>query len=270
MKKTLLLLLPFLLLLAGCAGLPPGETETTRDILELSVPVNLSEPAYSRYWDTWPSPEGIPLFLGVSRRLDDRGDEEDRALDTAALSAAMYLQVEGLSRFYVENTSQGQGYSGDFQYRADEDLAGRLREELEVVSRLQDHQGTYLIVRYPGGSSLSLPGFGLPGGNPPEWTRTLPRLPGYLVSLGTAQRRQYTVDSVTAADLQALEEMVKTISLQMSGQRNTLESNRGIGTVQSSLEVARATVRGFYILARWQSPDGSLFYSLGICPVNQN
>jgi len=270
MKRTLTLLLPLLLLLAGCAGLPPGAPETPRETLELSVPVNLSETAYSRYWDTWPSGEGMPLFLGVSRRLDNRGDEEGRALDTAALAASMYLQVEGLSRFYLENTSQGQGYSGDFQYQADEELAGRLREELEVVSRLQDHQGTYLIVRYPGGRNLSLPAFGLPGGSPPEWTRELPRLPGYLVSLGTSQRRQYPVDSVLAADRQALEEMVKTISLNMSGQRNTLEGSRGIGTVQSSLEVARATVRGFYILARWQSPDGSLFYSLGICPADQN
>ena len=64
--------------------------------------------------------------------------------------------------------------------------------------------------------------------------------------------------------------MIKQLSLEFTGQRNTIETDGGTGEVQSSLEIARAEVQGFYILARWQSPDGNLFYSLGICREDQN
>lgn len=269
MKNYLAFLLIFMVFLFGCATHSPKAGDSRVSEERIKETANFSEGSYQGFWDTWPN-DGVPLILGSSRRLMNREQEWEKALESAALASSVHHQVLGLSRFYTEKTSQGQGYLGDFQVEFDENLALEIKDSLEIVRKLQDHQGSYVIARYQGGGLLNLPPQPLFKGNPPEWVYKLPKIPGYLVSLGSSQRRQYLADSITAADLQALEEMVKILSMEITGQKSTIDSNGGVGTVHSSLEIARTTVRGFYILARWQSADGSLFFSLGICPENQN
>lgn len=235
-----------------------------------SAAADFTQPALAAYWDTW-SEDGVPLFFAGTRRMMDREEEWQRAVETAAQQAARYIQVTGLSRFYTEKSSKGKGYFGDFQFQWDTSLEAGLVERLEEVKRAQDADGSYILVRFPEGAALNLPRQAAPGGGKPRWITELPRIPGYLVGIGSSQRKRYPSDSIAAADEQALEEIVKSLGMEVTTQRNTIDLGRqGSGTVQSSLEVAQATVRGFCVVARWYEPDRGVFYSLGVCPAEQN
>jgi len=267
MKRTACILLASLILfLAGCAGTPPGGGVQ---------PVQTGSPGGAAaslilLGDTW-SRDGIPLFRGSARRLYDREEEWSAALENAASQAARYVGVTGLSRFYTERSSQGKGYLGDFQSDWNRSLEPGILEQLEEVQRFQDEDGSYILVRWPGGAKLSLSGSAPATRGRPSWVSQTPVLPGFRVSTGTVQRKRHPVDSMTAADDKALEEMVKQIELEVTSQRNTIDLGRqGSGSVESALEIAQAHVRGFYILARWHEPDGSIYYSLGICPADIN
>ncbi len=264
-KRTSFLLPAFLILfLTGCVGLPSqGAVKTAETGAGDGASLTL-------LGDTW-SRDGVPLFWGSAKRLYDREAEWPAAFQEAAAQAARYVGVTGLSRFYTERSGQGKGYLGDFQSDWNRSLEPGILEEFEEVQRFQDEEGSYILVRWPGGAKLSLSGSFRAERGKPSWVTQTPVLPGYRVSIGTIQRKRHPVDSILAADDRALEEMVKQIELEGTSQRNTLDKGRqGVGVVESSLEVAQAYVRGFYILARWHEPDQSIYYSLGVCPADGN
>jgi hypothetical protein len=265
-RVVVILLFSLLLFLPGCAGqVSQGAVKTAQTGSFVSAGSSLT-----LLGDTW-SRDGVPLFWGSSKRLYDREEEWLGALENAASQAARYVGVTGLSRFYSERSSQGKGYLGDFQSEWNRTLEPGILEELEEVQRFQDEDGSYILVRWPGGVKLSLQGSSPADRGKPAWVSQTPVIPGYRVSTGTVQRKRHIIDSIQAADDKALEEMVKQIELEVTSQRNTLDlGSQGSGSVESSLEVAQAYVQGFYILARWHEPDGSSYYALGICPVDNN
>ena len=255
----------FLLFLAfvslfGCASIPDsGErgAEKTAETVEFCL-------------DTWSS-DGTPLFLGTSRRLHNREDEWEQALYSAASQAAIYHEVIGLSKVYTEDSHQGKGTWGEFDFQWDRSREVRIAEGLEEVSRIQDEHGTYMLFKYPDGKRVDLPSRRGWGKGRPSWLNEIPTIPGYLVSLGSSGRMRNPVDAIMAADQQALEEMIKMLDLSISTQRNSVDfGSRGTGTVESSFELARATVRGFMVVARWHEPNEKVFYSLAICPEGAN
>ena len=265
-RVVVILLFPLVLFFPGCAG--QVSRGTSQSAQTGAVVITAASPDI--VGDTW-SRDGIPLFRGSSKRLYDREEEWLAALEDAASQAARYVGVTGESRFYTERSSQGKGYLGDFRSDWNRSLEPGILEQLEEIQRFQDEDGSYIMVRWPGGAKLSLSGSSPSDKGKPSWVSQTPVLPGYRVSTGTVQRKRHPVDSMQAADEKALEEMVKQIELEVTSQRNTLDLGRqGSGSVESSLEVAQATVQGFYILARWHEPDGSTYYALGICPVEKN
>ena len=57
----------------------------------------------------------------------------------------------------------------------------------------------------------------------------------------------------------------KIVSDSLAINKNGLSSN-----VKAVASIAEAKLKGFLVLARYVSPDGRLYYSLGICPENNN
>ena len=264
----LIILLFFTLI--GCVTQPSEPAESPLDEYTTPGIADFTRPELAAYWDTWSS-DGVPLFFGTSRRMRDRDEEWGAALLNAAQQAVRYHQVSGLSRFMTENTSKGSGHLGNFQFQWDSSKEVPMLEKLEILKRARDNDGSYLLVRYADGPFQKLPSQGAVGAGRPGWLTVVPAIPGYRVSLGSTQRKRSPVDSISAADEQALEEMIKQLGLEFSTQRNTIDfGNQGVGTVQSSMEIAQATVRGFSVIARWYEPGRGVFYSLGICPADLN
>lgn len=260
-------LLFLLLIFWGCAARkasPPSEGDVLKG---KSIP---APPALAAYWNTW-SNDGVPLFFGASQRMRYRDNEWQTALEAAASQAARYVQVTGESLFYVEKTGREMGHFGDFQFRWDTALEDSLLEELEEVGRFQDDDGSYVLVRYPRGRKVKLPPRNISAVGRPGWILKPPKFSGYWVGIGSSQRNRYLSDSLAAADEQALEEVVKAINMEAFFQEGSIDrGKKGSVAAHRYMEVARATVRGFYILARWYEPDRGRVYSLGICPKKQD
>jgi hypothetical protein len=105
-----------------------------------------------------------------------------------------------------------------------------------------------------------------PRGRRPAWTNTVPEIPGYLTTVGIALQTGYVADSFAAADDQALEDMARQVSVEVSTGRKSIENGVGTASYQSNLEISEAVIAGFYILDRWRTPDGRYYYSLAVVP----
>ncbi|MBI9102942.1 MAG: hypothetical protein JEY99_11035 [Spirochaetales bacterium] len=262
--NTILVLTISIIILSGCATVPE-----THEKIVTEKTANFGVDEYSPFLNTWP--EGsTPVFLGTSKRMINREDELTAALMTAGFRASIYNSVRGLSKAYTEQSSSGSGRQADFQMKFDESSAMSIAGNMEVISELQDSKGTYLLARYKDGASINLPPKISLNLNPSSWINNTPRIPGYIVSVGTTRQLRHPSDSITAADKRALEEMVKSISLEISEQKNTINTQSGSASVKSTLEIADATIQGFYIIARYVTPDGKNYYSLGVAPLNKN
>ena len=265
--KIILLLFAFLFIISGCAT-TPGEPEKK----VLTQNADFSESEYAKFWNTWPD-GNTPVFLGTAKRSSNREEERNKALISAAIRAVIYDSIEGLSQAYTKQSSMGSARVEDFHL----DYTGLSAETLvslvnnfEVIRELQDNKGTYILVRHKDGAELKLPSKLSVNLDPEKWINTPPKISGYKVSVGAVRQSRHPSDSIQAADELALEEMIKSISMEIVSKTGSVMSDAGSGEVQTILEVAEASIKGFYIIARYVSPDGKQYYSLGICPEDKN
>lgn len=216
-------------------------------------------------YDTRPR-GGTPVFVGISSRFQNRDEEEAAALLDAARDAVRYGQVGVSVVFISQRSSQGVGYAEAVETRIDEERATTIAEDLEIIESIQDNDGTVVLAEAPDASRLpvSAPASAW-SGSPPSWIDSRPRIPGYDVGIGVAGRLRRRSDSVRAADEEALAEIVleRAARLRAVSDRRDVE---GAGTAEQTTRAQEAAdvVRGFYVLARWRSPDGRYYYSLAV------
>lgn len=228
------------------------------------APVELSRPMALLY-DTRPR-SGTPVFVGFSPRFQNRDEEEAAALLDAARDAVRYEQVAVSVVFISQRSGRGVGYAEAVETRIDEARAEAIAEDLEIVESVQDADGTVVVAEAPDLRRLpvSAPASAW-GGSPPGWVDSRPRIPGYDVGVGVAGRLRRRSDSVSAADEEALAEIVleRAARLRAVADRRDVE---GAGTAEQTTRAQEAAdvVRGFYVLARWRSPDGRYYYSLAV------
>jgi hypothetical protein len=216
-------------------------------------------------YDTTPR-DDTPLFVGFSSRLRDRDEEQGVAILDAAAEAVRYLEV-GVSVVFISRQSGRRvGYAEAVQTRIDDDRVGQIRDGLEVMESHRDGRGTVVVVAAPELEGITVPQVAASaGGSPPAWIDARPRIPGYDVGVGVAGRRRNRSDSVTAADEEALAEIV----LQRAARVRAVGDSRnidGVGTAERTTRAQEAAdvVRGFYVLSRWRSPDERYYYSLAV------
>jgi len=216
-------------------------------------------------YDTAPR-GGTPVFVGFSPRLRTRDEEEGVAILDAAAEVARYLEV-GVSVVFISRQSgRSADYAEAVQTRIDKERVEEVRDGLELVASHRDSRGTVAVVAAPELAGLELPQSARPAGaSPPAWIDARPRIPGYDVGVGVAGRRRSRSDSVTAADEEALADIV----LQRAARVRAVGDSRnidGVGTAEQTTRAQEAAdvVRGFYVLSRWRSPDERYYYSLAI------
>lgn len=248
--------------LVSCASSP----STTGDSISETPPApSGTAPATALLYNTAPQ-DGTPLFVGFSSRLRDRDEEEGVAILDAAAEAVRYLEV-GVSVIFISRQSgRSAGYAEAVQTRIDEGRVKQVREGLEVIDSHRDGRGTVVVVAAPELTGISLPREAAPEGRtPPTWIDARPRIPGYDVGVGVAGRRRNRSDSVTAADEEALADIVlqRAARVRAVGDSRSIE---GVGTAEQTTRAQEAAdiVRGFYVLSRWRSSDGRYYYSLAV------
>lgn len=254
-----LLLAGFVAILAACGTAPKPASpadEPRASSHDISVPVDLRPQ------------NGTPLFLGVANRTHDRDEEEPEAILHVAQQASRYLQTSATYQYVSQRGSEGVGYLDDITTQWDQDLATELTDAVEVISSVRTDTATVVTARVnglPAAPDLRAIETGGDGESVPRWIATTPEVPGYLVAVGTAQRRRTLRDTIDFTDQDALKAILiqSGSTLRLVEDRRSVE-RRGTTGLVTSAEEARATLSGFQVIARYASPDGSYHYSLAI------
>jgi hypothetical protein len=252
--------------LNGCAGAPGPVNDPVGVNGTENHPLSSSFAAGERGELTTLPVDGSPVFLGISENRFYDADELDDALEYAARQAVRYERIFGEAG--VLDTRKGPYSYVEADY--DESRVGELEDRLEIIDRHTDVRGTVIRAVLPG-ASLDLDieaGKMVPrrGSLYPSWTVDIPDIPGYLVSLGIADKRFALTESVRAADEEALMGLLSLISVEIEAVR--AETPTEIGRVSRRVisQTASAEITGLYVPVRWQSEDGRYFYSLAVCP----
>ncbi len=268
-------------LILSCAGQEERKAEGNREKTEgpagesgtQNIGTAVETEAAGMMWNTFPR-GGNPIFFASANRKYDREEERQEALQNGAEQASRYVELLGKAFFLKQKTNTEIGYLQDIQISFDESLAGKLTEKVTPLKEHRDNRNTYLLLEL----DSPIPGPGLPitpeevlrkdGRGVPQWISSPPKLPGFLVGVGAAQRKFRFPDSITAADEKALEELLAQVSSRIKALHREHSIDR-FGTFQetTSLQTTEAKINGFYILSRWT--DGQYFYSLGICNPNR-
>lgn len=248
----------FIVAISACAS-PPGSPPATAE----------TEPAGDSALTHDLRPQnGTPVFLGIANRQLHRDQEEAEAIAHVAEQASRYLRTSAMYQYVSQRGTDGIGYLDDIITDWDEQAAEQLRDSVEVLTSRQTDEATVITARVSGLPPAPTMDHIAPGGSagsPPPWISGTPEVPGYLVAVGTAQRRRTLRDTVDATDQEALKAiLIQTGStLRMVEDRRSVE-RRGTTNTVTSAEEARATLSGFHVVARYKTPDGSYHYSLAV------
>ena len=280
--KLLTIFVLFTFLLISCASIPqnqksiPMEDGGTPDTVErymepiiVNGVIDFTDPTYSFLWDTSPD-DGTLLFFSFIPRRAYREEEIKLAVSEAARQASMLSSSKVDAKFAVKSNNKDLGYLEAINVQYDRGLALDFETKIKIRQHYRDNEGTFILAELDGISFKEK--FSVIHGkeNEPDWLYNLPQIPGYLVSIGTVQRSRYKIDSIRKADEQALANLAKQISVIVKAKRTDLEKE-GSGTAfsETNYEVTSAFVRGFYVLGRWSTDNGNVYYTLAVCPVDQ-
>ncbi|MFP4563940.1 MAG: hypothetical protein ACLFRY_11600 [Spirochaetia bacterium] len=259
-------LLALVAFLNGCAGAPGPVNDPVEAAGTENHPLTSSFAAGGRGELTTLPVDGSPVFVGISENRFYDEDELDDALEYAARQAVRYERIFGEAG--VLDTRKG-GYTY-VEVDYDESRVGELKDRLEIIDRHTDTRGTVIRAVLPGASlDLDIEAGKMVsrhGSFCPSWSAEIPDIPGYLVSLGIADKRFALTESVRTADEEALMGLLSQIYVEIEA--ILAETPTVIGRVSRRVisQTASAEITGLYVPLRWQSEDGRYFYSLAVCP----
>jgi hypothetical protein len=209
---------------------------------------------------------GSAVFLGVAARLQDREEERDAAILHIAEQASRYVWIRASYRFISERNTSSIGYLDDIDAAWDTEYADSLVDSVEVVFETQDHAGTYVLGTVP---DLPTPPqsaqIAVPPEGEPAWINDPPAIPGFLTAVGVVTPSRRFRDSVDRADQEALKGLLQQTgtTVRMIEDRRD-EERSGTQMRVTTAQEAEATLRSFYVLSRYATPDQRYYYSLAI------
>jgi hypothetical protein len=211
--------------------------------------------------------DGQAVFLGVSARLRNRDAEQEAAVLHVAEQASRFVRFYAEYRYITKTTTGGTGYLDDIIGRWDAEYADSLVESVEVMRTVQDHEGTYVYARVHGiPAPPDVPRLEpAPPNKPPRWISSPPVVSGYITAVGISTPSHRIRDSLDRADQDALKEILFKAGTTVRMIEEIRDRDRR-GTTHSVVtsQEASATLRNFYVLARYISPDGRYYYSLAV------
>ena len=225
-------------------------------------------------WWVW-LPENArerPLFLGTSFPRVSRTEELRQCIRNAADQAARYAGIAAQVSSFRGTFREGTGYAEDLRLYYNQDLVPLFVEEAEVRTLHQDETGSYALVRFPSLTAVASPEEYpeidiLSGISEPGWIGRIPEVEGYYLGLGISRPRLRFADSIAEADKAALAEILLQLAAGVEASYDVRSTEgRGSSFQEDVYQYSSATVKGFRIVSRWRSPEGSYFYSLAVLP----
>ena len=272
----------FSVLLISCASAPKEEIALqTEDIVsqneitkymkpvEINGVIDFTGSEYRFLWDTSPDNGTLLFFSSIPGRAY-REEEVELAVSEAARQAAMLSGSKVDAKFAVMSNNRDLGTLEAIEVQYDRGLAADLETKIKIVHHLRDNEGTYILAELDGIEFKGSFSVVQVDDNGPDWLYNVPELPGYLVSIGAVQRSRYKIDSIRRADEQALANLARQVSVVVKAKRTDLQSEgSGSGFSETHYQITSTYIRGFYVLGRWSTDNGSTYYTLAVCPEDQ-
>jgi hypothetical protein len=251
------------------------KTENSKDTGKYPDPVlvdgviNFTDPIYSFLLDTSPD-SGTLLFFSFVPRREYREDEIKLAVFESSRQAAMLSSSKVNAKFAVKSNNRDLGVLESIEVQYDRGMAEDLISKVKIIQHFRDNDGTYILSELEGITFQGNFSSAASKRTEPDWLYIVPVIQGYLVSIGTVQRSRYKIDSIRKADEQALANLAKQVSVEVKAKRADLESEAsGSAFSETNYEVTSTYIRGFYVLGRWSTDNGSTYHTLAVCPENQ-
>jgi hypothetical protein len=212
---------------------------------------------------------GPDFFAGISGRMSDRLLEVEYAKIHIANQIAIRNKcVVDTGSISILGTSSGDFTTYDSNFDYDSDVSDSYLESIEVNQVYYFNDLTLIIGKYS--KPYEWIDYRVDRGSDekPEWIRKKPRINGYYVGVGEADRYSVLYKGILAADVFAAQDIaMEKNSFMRSFVYDKIQEGY-IGEVDmlvvGDLSLTKSELEGFYVIDRWIEPDGSACYSLGI------
>lgn len=259
MKQVYPIFLILILAFLGCTSIP--------EISETEVHAEPDEPQW--VYNFHPNRNKL-YFLGISSRLKNRDDEYEKSRQFAAIQAALNQEAGGRFKSLTHERGSKFGRKEEGEIFYDPESALLMYETLQEECRFRNSRFTAVLYsleteksHYPGVSPAST-------GKTPEWINTPPKFPGFYTGVAMVESHRTFENTIQAADNRVLRELLSQKELRITGEQTLASRSSNTRTLVDSenslFQGTSGSLYGFYILARWEDPQGRL-YSLGICPM---
>ena len=233
---------------------------------------------YATIWDLDSYP--LNVFMGVSAPYSTREKEVAEALYNCARSIAIHEGIQVTSRLVSESSSSGGllSFATDGQALYAEDQVREILDRLELIEvRSAKAGGVVILARDPARPAARRPYMQrFDAQRRPDWVKTTPDIPGYLVAVGETLGYRFVRDSLEAADVLAAEALIDASAEAVTESRSyavNVQGERPSGTAsffqEGVFQVASGNLEGFVILARWHDAHTNRYYSLAAVPLSQ-
>ena len=258
-KFFLIIVLCFLI--CSCAGSYNPSQNTDIPVEN----VNKSEQSFFDIICNTPESNENLYFYGFSPVHADLKKEEKQIIEIASDSVMFFRFIDGKYASIINTSGMTFDFSRKLFIETDDLTREDILEILKLFYNSRNSSVSFAVFeidkRRFGYSEESYQFSSIPQSvrdREPGWISRLPESDDYIFSVGISGRYSELSQSISRADMNAIEEMIKQKSVRVTSDLSSGSTGRN-GT-----EYSDAVIKGFYIIRRWWSPDMRNYYSLGV------
>ena len=228
---------------------------------------SIKEQVSTGYWITHPSANSITI-IGVSNNMVKRDSEIEAAKEDAARKVALFHGLSGT--FESVNQSGSRGFIEAVNFN-DKNINPDTNYERYIDQLIYDPERDViktdeaLFIRFQYNASMDTVNYvsSKDKNNRPNWTsgRELPRIDGYLTSVGFAQKQRWLKDTIYKSTEEAAVRMIQDVSMQVHASDT---SKSGGGVTGSIYTISEGKLKNFLVLEFWIDPANGSIYTLAI------
>lgn len=257
-----------LIVVSSCTTLSlEFNNDRSHETIYLENDVNLTDSKYSDILYTIPSDKELYFFVAIPR-VSNRENETEYAKYEVARQLVMFESLYLKAKFATKSDSKNYGTLEDIDVTFDESKIKEKIADIKIVKHISDPKGSYFKCSYPNNFNIKELHINKDSLKEHDWMYNIPKIDGYLVSVGTAQRYRYQIDSILKADEQAISNLAKQIHVTIKNKNTTIEKEGKSGYLDIIYEESSTIVKDYYVLGRWISHNGNYYHTLAISKQN--
>ena len=209
-------------------------------------------------------------YIGLSPKMQSQKKEIQQAKIHIANQIAMNIKCKidvGFISFYTENSFKSDKDSFINYFDADTKF---IVDNIEISSIYYFSNLTVVIGKYKTKATECVLKITRNFGERPHWISDIPKIDGFYVGVGMADKYSVPYKSMLVADVNAAQQISVEKNAFIASfcyENITTSSSKFLNSEKISgadLTLSQSELYGFYVIDRWIEPDGSAFYSLAI------